>query len=117
MYLQKIMTLMYLHNIMTLMYLHKMSKNTVVQCAVAAVLAWYGGEDRQSKQLCVPGAVDSTLLPITTVKQLCVPGATHSMLLPVTTIKQPCVAAAVESMLLPVTTNSNGNRQNQRMTC
>jgi len=35
----------------TMMYLHKMSKNTIVQCAVAAVLTRYGDEDWQSKQL------------------------------------------------------------------
>ena len=97
------------------MYLHKMSKNTVVQRAVAAVLTWYGDEDWQSKQLCVPRAVDSTLLPITTVKQVCVPGATDSMLLPVTTIKQPCVPAAIDNILLPVTASNTDNRQNYRI--
>jgi len=49
------------------MYIHKLSKNTVVERAVVAVLSRYGDEERQSKQLCVPRVIDSTLFTATKI--------------------------------------------------
>jgi len=52
---------------MTTMNVHKMSKNTVVERVVATVVSRYGGEDRESKQLSVPGAIDGSFLTSTTM--------------------------------------------------
>jgi len=50
--------------------IHKMSKNTVVEHAVAAVLSRYGDEDWKSKQLSVPRVIDSTILPDITINNI-----------------------------------------------
>jgi len=50
---------------MTTAYVHKMSKNTIVECAVSTVASRYGGKDRKSKQLSVARTIGSSLLTST----------------------------------------------------